>query len=139
VFQRFEVVEIEATDGTALGIEVDVTTTRRSRQWSRGSSRSGAGLISWSRMRAAVVVDHWEAFRRYAGLDHDNYAVASFGDSPEMAAELVDLVIAGIKRATASLARGYGEGREPVPKRGDFVIVLDGEGIRGSSGEPQRW
>jgi uncharacterized protein YhfF len=56
-----------------------------------------------------------------------------------MAAELVDLVIAGIKRATASLARGYGEGREPVPKRGDFVIVLDGEGIRGSSGEPQRW
>jgi hypothetical protein len=25
VFDRFEVVEIEATDGTALGIEVDVT------------------------------------------------------------------------------------------------------------------
>jgi hypothetical protein len=25
VFERFEVVEIEATDGTALGIEVDVT------------------------------------------------------------------------------------------------------------------
>jgi hypothetical protein len=25
VFERFEVVEIEATDGSALGIEVDVT------------------------------------------------------------------------------------------------------------------
>jgi hypothetical protein len=47
----------------------------------------------------------WQAFRRYAGLDHDNYVVGSFGDSPEMATELADLVVAGIKRATASLAR----------------------------------
>src|SRR5260370_29122543 len=41
----------------------------------------------------------WQAFHRYAGLDHDNYVVGSFGDSPEMATELADLVIAGIKRA----------------------------------------
>jgi uncharacterized protein YhfF len=41
----------------------------------------------------------WHAFRRYAGLDHDNYVAESFGDSPEMATELADLVIAGIKRA----------------------------------------
>jgi uncharacterized protein YhfF len=44
-------------------------------------------------------------FARHAGLDHDNYVVGSFGDSPKMATELVDLVRAGIKRATASLAR----------------------------------
>jgi uncharacterized protein YhfF len=36
------------------------------------------------------------------------------------------LVIAGIKTATASLARDYDEGREPTPK--DFVMMLDGEG-----------
>jgi hypothetical protein len=41
----------------------------------------------------------WRAFRRHAGLDHDNYVVGSFGDSPEMATELADLVIGGIKRA----------------------------------------
>src|SRR5215472_15413204 len=70
----------------------------------------------------------WQAFRRHAGLDHDNYAVASFGESPQMATELADLVVAGIKRATASLARDYGEGREPTPKPGDFVMMLDGEG-----------
>ena len=70
----------------------------------------------------------WQAFRRYAGLDHDNYVVGSFGDSPEMATELAGLVIAGIKRTTASLARDYGEGREPMPKPGDFVMMLDGEG-----------
>jgi uncharacterized protein YhfF len=70
----------------------------------------------------------WEAFRRYAGLDHDNYVVGAFGNSPEMATELADLVMAGIKRATASLARDYGEGREPMPQPGDFVIRLDGVG-----------
>src|SRR5215467_13152191 len=70
----------------------------------------------------------WQAFRRHAGLDHDNYVVGSFGDSPEMATELADLVVAGIKRATASLARDYGEGRDPMPRPGDFVLMLDGEG-----------
>jgi uncharacterized protein YhfF len=43
-------------------------------------------------------------FRRYAGLDHNNYVIGSFGDSPEMATELADLVIAGTKRATANFA-----------------------------------
>jgi uncharacterized protein YhfF len=70
----------------------------------------------------------WQTFRRYAGVDHDNYIVASFGDSPDMATELADLVIAGINRATASLARDYGDDREPMPKPGDFVIMLDGGG-----------
>ena len=78
--------------------------------------------------RSAETDAFWQAFRRYAGLDHDNYVVGSFGDSPEMATELADLVIAGIKRATASLARDYCEGREPTPTPGDFVMMLDGEG-----------
>ena len=51
----------------------------------------------------------WQAFRQYAGLDHDNYVVGSFGNSPEMATELADLVVAGIKRATASLVRDYAD------------------------------
>jgi uncharacterized protein YhfF len=78
--------------------------------------------------RSAETDAFWQAFRRHLGLDHDNYVVGSFGDSPEMATELADLVIAGIKRATASLARDYGDGREPTPRPGDFVIMLDGKG-----------
>ena len=70
----------------------------------------------------------WRDFRRHAGIDHDNYVVGSFGDNPKMATELADLVIAVIKRAAASLARDYGDGREPMPKPGDFVIMLDGDG-----------
>ena len=45
-----------------------------------------------------------------------------------MATELADLVVAGIKRVTASLARDYGKGREPTPKLGDFVMMLDAGG-----------
>jgi uncharacterized protein YhfF len=70
----------------------------------------------------------WQAFRGHAGLDHDNYVVGSFGDSPEMATALAELVIAGTKRATASLARDYGGGREPTPRPGDFVMMLNGKG-----------
>jgi uncharacterized protein YhfF len=55
-------------------------------------------------LRSSDTDAFWHAFRRHAGLDHDNYVVGSFGDSPKMATELADLVIAGIKRATASLA-----------------------------------
>jgi hypothetical protein len=78
--------------------------------------------------RSADTDARWEAFRRFAGLDHDNYIVGSLGDNPEMATELADLVVAGIKRATTSLARDYGEGRDPRPRPGDFVMLLDGEG-----------
>jgi len=78
--------------------------------------------------RTADTQSFWRTFRRHTGLDHDNYVVGSFGDSPKMATELADLVIAGIKRATASLVRDYGGGREPMPKPGDFVMMLDGEG-----------
>ena len=79
--------------------------------------------------RSLATDAFWQAFRRHAGLDYDDYVVGSFGDSPEMATELANLVIAGIKRATASLARDYGEGREPTPKPGDFVMMLDGDGL----------
>ncbi len=43
------------------------------------------------------------------GVDHDNYIVGSFGDSPRMATELATLVMARIKKATPSLARDYGK------------------------------
>src|SRR5262249_16871568 len=73
----------------------------------------------------------WQAFRRHTGLDHDDYVVGSFGDSPEMATGLADLVVAGIKRATATLARDYGEGSEAMPRPGDFVMILEGKGRAG--------
>ena len=56
----------------------------------------------------------WQAFRRHAEIDHDNYVVGWFGDSLEMATELADLVVAGIKKGHRQLGGDYGESE---PKR----------------------
>jgi uncharacterized protein YhfF len=54
-----------------------------------------------------LLLHNSEVFLCGAGLDHDNYVVGSFGDSPEMATELARLLIARIKKATASFALRY--------------------------------
>jgi uncharacterized protein YhfF len=72
----------------------------------------------------------FRAFKNDAKVDAAGYDVVAFGDSAAMADELLALVLTSIKRATASLARDYagfgGEGREPLPKVGDIVVVVDG-------------
>jgi uncharacterized protein YhfF len=69
----------------------------------------------------------WQAYRAAAGLDHDRYEVVAFGDSPEMADELADLVVSGPKRATAGLLRDFQAGA-PIPVVGGHVVVIDGRG-----------
>jgi uncharacterized protein YhfF len=70
----------------------------------------------------------FKPFKRHVGIDAD-YVVGSFGDSPALADELLALVVAGTKRATASLRRNYGDGREPLPSVEDYVVVLAGNGV----------
>jgi hypothetical protein len=54
------VAEIEASGGSALGVEVDVTDHEVvNAMVARGSSRNGAALMSWSPMPAAVEVGLW--------------------------------------------------------------------------------
>jgi uncharacterized protein YhfF len=77
--------------------------------------------------RTPEIEAFWAACRKAAGLKHDDYVVVRMGDGPELADELVELILAGRKRATASLARDY-EGDEPLPKVGDHVVVVDGAG-----------
>ena len=57
----------------------------------------------------------WREFTEHSEVETD-YVLVSFGDTPEMAEELLALVLAGTKRATASLARDYGDDREPLPR-----------------------
>ncbi len=52
--------------------------------------------------------------------------VEPFGDSPELADELLGLVLNGPKRATASAVVRYEREDLPVPKVGDRWIVPDG-------------
>jgi len=71
----------------------------------------------------------WAEFRKtHPGPDEiPNTTV--FGDSPAQQDELCALILAGQKRATASLAQWYGEGGEKMPEPGDYAIILDGAGI----------
>ena len=52
----------------------------------------------------------------------------AFGDNPELADELLALVLSGTKTATADLVRSYEAAGEPIPQVGDLSIVLDGAG-----------
>lgn len=78
--------------------------------------------------RTPAIEAFWAAYRDAAGIAHDRYDVVAMGDSPELADELLALILAGTKRATASLDRDYGPGRPPRPAAGDHVVVLDGAG-----------
>lgn len=51
-----------------------------------------------------------------------------FGGEGKLADELAALVLAGRKRATASLPIEYTSLNEPLPKAGDLSIILDGSG-----------
>ncbi|MBD8869404.1 ASCH domain-containing protein [Nocardioides sp. MJB4] len=52
----------------------------------------------------------------------------SFGATPEVADELLTLVLAGTKTATASARWDYDAEDEPLPQPGALSIILDGSG-----------
>ncbi len=63
----------------------------------------------------------------------DTYANAvtfRFGDSPELADELLALVLSGKKQATCGALRDYSPDGEPVPEVGRRDVALDGRGRR---------
>ncbi|NYG58104.1 uncharacterized protein YhfF [Nocardioides daedukensis] len=52
----------------------------------------------------------------------------AFGDSPELADELLQLVLSGTKTATAGALADYQAEDEPLPTVGSLSIVTDGAG-----------
>jgi len=54
--------------------------------------------------------------------------VDPFGDSVELADELIDLVVHGPKRATAGAVADYEADGLPLPQVGDLSIATDGAG-----------
>ena len=61
------------------------------------------------------------------GADVTTFA---FGDTPQMADELLALVLAGTKTATCGALRDFPEGSAARPQVGRRDIVLDGRGRR---------
>jgi uncharacterized protein YhfF len=55
-------------------------------------------------------------------------AVEAFGDSAELADELLGLVLHGSKRATAGALAEYRREDQPIPVAGDLWVATDGSG-----------
>lgn len=66
--------------------------------------------------------------RSIAPGDAPDYVVECYGDSAELADELLHEVMHGTKRATSSLANEYAHYGENEPKEGDHWVVCDGSG-----------
>ena len=77
-------------------------------------------------MVSLAVANFWAAFCRRDGVGVDErYQVWYFGDSETMALELAELVIAGRKTATASLARTNELEPENAPVDDGYSVVTD--------------
>lgn len=86
------------------------------------------------------IAEFWENARVQAGLGRiavvggltvaENVAPVawSFGDNPEQADRLLDLVLDGTKTATSSALSEYDGDDAPLPRAGDLSIVVDGAG-----------
>lgn len=70
----------------------------------------------------------WARFQQASGTSASPYDVFAFGDSPALANELLDLVLAGTKQATATRLAFYDKAGMRPPRPGDLSLVLDGTG-----------
>lgn len=78
--------------------------------------------------KTSATENYWTEFVAASGTEGNDYTVVVFGDGSKFWDQLVELVLQGTKRATASLARDYAPGGEPMPQKGDFVVVIDSKG-----------
>jgi uncharacterized protein YhfF len=73
----------------------------------------------------------WDAYKRaHPDRHHDSESPPAehFGDSPDMADELLGEVLTGPKRATAALVAEFADGDEALPRIGSHWIACDGRG-----------
>ena len=73
-------------------------------------------------------MDYWERFQKKSGVTGSFVDVWSFGDNPELADELLELVLKGKKIGTATLVIELEMEGENMPKVGDYSVILDSKG-----------
>ena len=80
------------------------------------------------REEAAALWREYAAVRPAGGPPEDEPPVERFGDGRALADELIGLVLAGTKRATAGLVVDFAHEGEPLPRIGGHWIACDGDG-----------
>ena len=95
-----------------------------------GSAPTGRGPVEsfWELARFHAKLNTAPSYFGPTTLEVVTPPAWSFGATPEHADELVALVLAGTKTATASALWDYEAEDEPLPQVGTMGIVLDGAG-----------
>lgn len=82
-------------------------------------------------MNETQIEIYWQTFLDTLPEDSPwrqaTYVAEAWGDSPQLAQELADLIAAGIKTATCSALWEWQAENNPIPEAGIITIVLDGE------------
>ena len=74
------------------------------------------------------IMDYWDHFKKESGVTSRLVDAWPFGDNPELADELLELVLAGKKTGTATLVIEMEREGEMIPEVGDYNVILDGKG-----------
>ena len=84
-------------------------------------------------MNKSRINDYWELFLKTTGnlerYGKKQYTSWYFDNKKEAANYLVELVLKGIKKGTASLYDSFIFNNEPIPKNGDISIITDWDGV----------
>ena len=75
-----------------------------------------------------LIQAFWLDYQRACNVQVPGFAAVALGHSRELADELAELIVAGIKRAHATLERDFTADNDALPQPGDHLVVLDGRG-----------
>ena len=73
-------------------------------------------------------MEYWESYQKEKGITSSFVDAWSFGDNPDLADELLALVLSGKKTGTATLVIELEKEGLKMPEIGDINIILDGKG-----------
>jgi uncharacterized protein YhfF len=93
------------------------------------TERPRTPLPAPDRAAATALWDDYRAANPDATMASGDLAVEHFGDSVELADELLALVTHGPKRATAGLVAEFAAAGEPLPRVGSYWAACDGSGV----------
>ena len=74
------------------------------------------------------ITDYWNHFQKESRVRSQFVSAWSFGDYPELADELLKLVLTGKKTGTATLVIELEKEGDKMPEVGDYNIILDDKG-----------
>ena len=75
-----------------------------------------------------LIQAFWLDYQRTCKVQVPGFAASALGHNRVLADELAELIVAGIKRAHATLEHDFTVDKDVLPQPGDHLVVLDGRG-----------